>query len=52
VSLNLRRQIGGGFSLTGSAIPNVQICRLGQFPWRWNADTISLNLGVIWKVSG
>ncbi len=23
-----------------------------QFPWRWNGDTISLNLVVIWKVSG
>jgi hypothetical protein len=22
-----------------------------QFPWRWNGGTISLNLGVIWKMS-
>ena len=22
-----------------------------QFPWRWNGDTISLNLGVIWEMS-
>ena len=21
------------------------------FPWRWNGDTISLNLGVIWEMS-
>ncbi len=23
-----------------------------QFPWRWNGGTISLNLGVIWEMSG
>ena len=22
-----------------------------QFPWRWNGDTVSLNLGVIWEMS-
>ncbi len=22
-----------------------------SFPWRWNGDTISLNLGVIWEMS-